>query len=66
MSDQAVATVVVDGATGYVGSHLVARLRAQNVQVRCLVHEHARSTDVEFLRLLGAIRLPKVKRKHSD
>lgn len=45
--------VVVDGATGYVGSHLVWRLASQGCAVRCLVRPEARKADVDFLGSLG-------------
>lgn len=46
--------VVVDGATGYVGSHLVARLRQSGAVVRCLVRLSASQGDLDFLRSTGA------------
>ncbi|MBX9878955.1 MAG: NAD(P)H-binding protein [Candidatus Obscuribacterales bacterium] len=46
--------IVVDGATGYVGSHLVAALCENGFDVRCLVHEGAREKDIEFLKSLNA------------
>ncbi len=46
--------VVVDGATGYVGSHLVAKLIADGQRVRCLVRPTADEADVGFLNSLGA------------
>ncbi len=46
--------IVVDGATGYVGSHLVAALCENGFDVRCLVHKGAREKDIEFLKSLNA------------
>jgi uncharacterized protein YbjT (DUF2867 family) len=46
--------VAVDGATGYLGNHVVAELRAQNVDVTCIVHAGARQKDREFLQSVGA------------
>lgn len=46
--------VAVDGATGYLGTHLVARLIDIGVPVRALVHANANAQDVEFLKSLGA------------
>jgi uncharacterized protein YbjT (DUF2867 family) len=48
------ALVLVDGATGYIGSHLVADLIAQELCVRCLVRETANQDDIRFLSSLGA------------
>lgn len=46
--------IVVDGATGYLGSHLVATLAASGADVRCLVHKGAKNEDVQVLKNLGA------------
>lgn len=46
--------VAVDGATGYLGNHVVAELRKQGFEVVCLVHEGAREKDLAFLKSLGA------------
>ncbi len=46
--------IVVDGATGYVGSHLVANLAENGFSVRCLVHKGAREKDIQFLKSLNA------------
>lgn len=46
--------VAVDGATGYLGNHLIARLREDGCPVRAIVHSGARSSDLEFLRSTGA------------
>ena len=46
--------VVVDGASGYVGSHLTSRLLADGHRVRCLVRPGADQADIAFLRSLGA------------
>lgn len=40
--------VLVDGATGYLGSHLVHKLCLSGYDVRALVHPGARSADVDF------------------
>jgi len=46
-------TVLVDGATGYLGSHLAAALcRREGFRVRCLVREKAHPADVAFLESL--------------
>jgi uncharacterized protein YbjT (DUF2867 family) len=46
--------VAVDGATGYLGNHLIARLREDGCPVRAIAHSAARSSDLEFLRSSGA------------
>ncbi len=46
--------VLVDGATGYLGSHLVHKLCLSGYNVRALVHPGARSVDVDFLKQQGA------------
>ncbi len=46
--------VAVDGATGYLGNHVVEALRKQNISVRCIVHQGSRSQDREFLKSIGA------------
>lgn len=46
--------VVVDGATGYVGSNLVHKLGKLGVVVHCLVHPQANNEDIAFLRSCGA------------
>jgi len=46
--------IVVDGATGYVGSHLIAALAENGFAVRCLVHKGASNRDIEFLKSLNA------------
>ncbi|MGE0266031.1 MAG: SDR family oxidoreductase, partial [Candidatus Obscuribacterales bacterium] len=46
-------TVLVDGATGYLGSHLAASLcRREGFRVRCLVREKANPADIAFLESL--------------
>lgn len=45
---------LITGATGFVGSHLVASLRTQDRQVRCLVRWSSPQEATDFLRGLGA------------
>lgn len=47
-------SVVVDGATGYVGNHLVKALISSGYEVRCIVRSEARSSDRQFLESIGA------------
>jgi uncharacterized protein YbjT (DUF2867 family) len=47
-------TVAVDGATGYVGSHLVYELRQRGVNVNAIVHQAANDSDCKFLESCGA------------
>lgn len=46
--------ILVDGATGYLGSHLTLRLIGEGRSVRCLVRKGARSEDIDLLKSLGA------------
>ncbi len=46
--------VLVDGATGYLGSHLVHKLCLSGYDVRALVHPGAGSVDIDFLKGQGA------------
>ncbi|MDZ4832906.1 MAG: NAD(P)H-binding protein [Candidatus Melainabacteria bacterium] len=46
--------ILVDGATGYLGSHLTERLLSEGRAVRCLVRPGARSEDVDLLKKMGA------------
>lgn len=54
MSQNSSPVIAVDGATGYLGSHLVSRLRQSGVNVRCIVHPAAKEDDLHFLRSTGA------------
>jgi nucleoside-diphosphate-sugar epimerase len=47
-------TVVVDGATGYVGSHITAALRNLGYKVRCLVRPRSADDDIALLKSTGA------------
>ncbi|MBX9694828.1 MAG: NAD(P)H-binding protein [Cyanobacteria bacterium] len=47
-------TVIIDGATGYLGSHLTDRMLARGFKVNCLVHSRAKNEDVSFLSSRGA------------
>ena len=49
MTDLVSNIVVVDGASGYVGSHLVHELNRRQIPVRALVHETAHPEDCRFL-----------------
>ena len=44
--------ILVDGATGYLGNHLIAKLVQAGYRVRCLVHSGSREADLDFLRSL--------------
>ncbi len=46
--------IVVDGATGYVGNHLVLALVKSGFTVRCIVRPEARTVDRQFLEKTGA------------
>jgi NADH dehydrogenase len=46
--------ILVDGATGFLGSHLTHGLVSQGHRVRCLVRKGARSEDVDLLKSIGA------------
>lgn len=46
--------IVVDGATGYLGTHLAHKLITSGFPVRCLVHPGAKREDLEKLRKIGA------------
>jgi len=48
------AHILVDGATGYLGTHLTHKLVSQGFNVNCLVHPGANRKDMEELQRLGA------------
>lgn len=54
MTEQVKTTVAVDGATGYVGTHLVHALCKKGIGVRAIVHPGANSKDCDFLLNSGA------------
>lgn len=54
MPDDEAAHIFVDGATGYLGSHLVYRLVKEGFTVKCLVHQGSNRQDAETLRKFGA------------
>jgi uncharacterized protein YbjT (DUF2867 family) len=46
--------IVIDGATGYVGSNLVWKLTQLGHQIRCIVRPGADEADLKFLQKCGA------------
>lgn len=48
------AHIIVDGATGYLGTHLTHKLLTSGFNVNCLVHPGANRSDMEHLRKMGA------------
>lgn len=46
--------IVIDGATGYVGSHLTQALCREKRDIRCIVHPGASAKDIAFLESCGA------------
>lgn len=46
--------IAVDGASGYVGNHVVATLRKKGIEVHCIVHPGIRDIDRQFLSSTGA------------
>ncbi len=51
-------TVAVDGATGFVGVHVIAALRERGHQAVALVRKGSRAADLEVLESLGARTAP--------
>ncbi len=47
-------TILIDGATGYLGSHLTNHLQKNGISVRCLVRRKANTDNIEFLESSGA------------
>ncbi len=54
MTDLKNRVLAVDGATGYVGSHLVHYLCGRQAEVRAIVHPGAQEQDLQFLASCGA------------
>ncbi len=48
------AHITVDGATGYLGTHLTHKLLSSGFNVNCLVHPGASRSDMELLSDMGA------------
>ena len=46
--------ILIDGASGYVGSHLATKLSKIGQPIRCLVRPQAARADVDYLRSVGA------------
>jgi nucleoside-diphosphate-sugar epimerase len=46
--------ILIDGATGYLGSHLTKHLQKNGMSVRCLVRQKANTDNIEFLESSGA------------
>ena len=48
------ATILIDGASGYLGSHLTKHLLDSGMSVRCIVRPQANINDVQILKDCGA------------
>lgn len=46
--------IAVDGASGYVGNHVVSELRKKNIKVHCIVHPGIKDVDRDYLKSTGA------------
>jgi uncharacterized protein YbjT (DUF2867 family) len=46
--------ILIDGATGYLGSHLAYALDGTDALIRCLVHPKAQDIDINILRSVDA------------
>lgn len=44
--------ILVDGATGYLGNHLVSKLKEEGYLIRCLIHSGSNKIDVDYLKTL--------------
>ena len=45
--------VLVDGATGYLGAHLVHALNEHKYKIRCLVRHNTNPSNLEYLNSVG-------------
>lgn len=56
ISQSPVANILIDGANGYIGSHLIHALKQlgrNQLNVRCLVKNDANSIEADFLQTIG-------------